>query len=212
MTTTPLTKQDRKNRAVRTWILIIGTLFVLAMAYGSGMRGQVKKLQAVNEERKVDGQDLRLSHGGLLLRRVLLQQMEARRQADLALLELDNRNFGTAQEHLTQAVALLNTAREAAASAAAEGEAVTVPETGDAADRLSAIKLTAGDDTGAQRTQILGVMQQLDRSLNSFLPGYLQSAASFDDELKAKLKKKNMFKPSLNDVPQIPGNDVTRTR
>jgi hypothetical protein len=39
----------------------------------------------------------------------MVRQLEARRQLHLTLLELDKRNFGTAQEHLAGAAILLGT-------------------------------------------------------------------------------------------------------
>ncbi|MBC8102481.1 MAG: hypothetical protein H7Z41_07815, partial [Cytophagales bacterium] len=86
----------KKNQIVRSTILVIGTIVVIAMAYGSGMRAQVRKLTKINEERKVERRDLRLGQIDLRTSQALTQQLEARRQVALALLELDRRNFGAA--------------------------------------------------------------------------------------------------------------------
>jgi hypothetical protein len=203
--------QEKKNRTVRTVILVTGTLFVLAMAYGSGMRGQVKKLKAMNEERKVVQRDLRFAYGDLRLRLTLVRQLEARRLVHTALLELDKRNFGVAQEQLSKAATLL---RESAAAATGNGDdrEVIVPNIGDAADRLEAIKLVASEDFGEQRTQLLTVADQMDKAFADYLPNYLEKAAASDDAVKAKMKADGFYKPTMNDVPQLSGNDVTRTQ
>ena len=63
----------KKNQRFRAALLIVGTIFVLGMAYGSGMRGQVKKLQSFHEQLVTVRRDLRLSQIDLRASQALAQ-------------------------------------------------------------------------------------------------------------------------------------------
>lgn len=99
------------------WIILVsGTLFILAMTYGSGMRSQVKKLQKLTEEYKITRRNLRSSELARKADIALLHQLEARRELDLVLQAIAQRNFGIANELLKSIVAHLNTAKQAEAA------------------------------------------------------------------------------------------------
>lgn len=197
----------RKDIVVRSLILIIGTLFVLSMAYGSGMRAQKRIVDSINEERKIAERDLRQAAGSLQVRLVLLRQLEARRLMHAALLELDRRNFGTAQGSLNQAVALLKEAGEAIATTQA-----VAPDLASVASGLAEVQLVASEDFGVQRGRVVALSEEADAKISAFLPSFLEQAAASDDALRTHLRQRGADKPTMNDVPQTPGNDVTRTR
>ncbi len=77
-------------------------------------------------------------------------RLEARRRMHLALIALDDRNFGTAQEHVTIARSWL---------ASAKGADVEVLKLG--AD-LEAFKVVASEDVGEQRTKMIALCKRLD--------------------------------------------------
>ena len=187
-----------KDRWVRWGILIIGSAIILAIFYGSGMRAQTKRLQAINEQRKVAEQNYRDAQREQRIRLAVAQQLEGRRQASLALLELDKRNFGAAQERLSEASKRLQAANVADSS---------VPNLAAIAEKFGAINLVATPDTGAQRTTILALVDEMDKAMTDFTPDFLNRSVAADTANPIK-------KPTMNDVPLPPamGNDVTRVK
>jgi hypothetical protein len=85
----------------------------------------------------------------LELEQAKVRELEGRRQLALALLALDERNFGTAQSHLKQASALLGETKGDAAMA-------------ELTAAIAAYTLVATDDTGAQRKQLLDWTRKFD--------------------------------------------------
>lgn len=77
-------------------------------------------------------------------------RLEARRQLDLALIALDERNFGIAQERLDAARAFLASTKGAD------------PELAKLAADVEATKLVAAEDLGDQRKRLLGFLKRLD--------------------------------------------------
>ncbi len=77
-------------------------------------------------------------------------RLEARRQLDLALIALEERNFGIAQERLESSRAFL---------AATKGGD---PELAKLAGEIEATKLVAAEDLGDQRKKLLGLLKRLD--------------------------------------------------
>lgn len=192
----------KKNQRFRAALLIVGTIFVLGMAYGSGMRGQVKKLQDFHEQLVTVRRDLRLSQIDLRASQALAQQLEARRQVTLALGELDKRNFGAAQERLTEAASRLKTvqkANDSARSAKPQQPSVAAADLTAIGTQIKRINLVATSDTGAQREQLLAVAAQMDTELGKVAP-----------KANAEFAAVTVDPPTLNDVPQLPGNDVTQ--
>jgi|GEM_PF-2299451 hypothetical protein len=189
--TTPATPNPARDRTVRLVILIGGFLFLLAMAYGSGMRAKVGEVKRMNEQRKVLQTDLRATELSLVAREAQLQQWEARRLLSSALEELDRRNFGTAQERLREAAARLETAQKA-------GAATTADLTEQAA-RLKSLDLPASANIEAQRVQVLTLAREMDAALAPLAP-------KPDEMYVVKTPR-----PTANDVP-VYGNDVTRVK
>lgn len=192
----------RKNQAFRVALLVVGTIFVLGMAYGSGMRRQTKKLQDQNELLITARRDLRLSQMDARTSEALAQQLEARRQVALALGELDRRNFGAAQERLAESASRLETVRQANVAAQAakpQQPAVSFADLTTIATQIKKIDLVATPDTGTQRERILALAAQMDTELGKTVP-----------KPDAEFTSVTVAPPTLNDVPQLPGNDVTK--
>ncbi|MES2459441.1 MAG: hypothetical protein V4671_02575 [Armatimonadota bacterium] len=192
----------KKNKAFRIALMTVGIIFVLGMAYGSGMRAQVHKLQKKNEEVKTARRDLRLSQMDLRTSQALAQQLEARRQVALALNELDKRNFGAAQERLAESALRLETvqkANENALAAKPQQPALSIADLTSFASEIKQIDLVATPDTGAQRERLLALAAQMDAELGKAVP-----------KPEAEFASITVPPPTLNDVPQVPGNDVTK--
>ena len=105
---------------VQWTILVTGSLFVLGIAYGSGMRSQTKKLQTLTQELKINRRNLRASELARHADIALMHQLEARRLLDQVLEAIAQRNFGIAQEQLKTAALHLETAQQAQAANTAE--------------------------------------------------------------------------------------------
>jgi hypothetical protein len=114
------TPQEELNRKMRTIILVVGTVIVLAMTYGSGMRSQVRKLKAQYEQVKVYKQETRLAQIAVRGRDAQLQQWEARRLLDLAQRAAASGDAAGARAHQDEAVARLETADKADAAITAD--------------------------------------------------------------------------------------------
>lgn len=137
-------------------ILILGTLFVLAMTYGSGMKSQTKKLQKLTQEYKIARRNLRASELARHADIALLHQLEARRLLDKTLELLAQRNYGLAQEQLKAIVAHLETAKQAEAANTAALDAL-IPAVGALGETPDPTKLTE-------------LAQQMDRELDKVSP------------------------------------------
>jgi hypothetical protein len=192
----------------RTIMLTLGTIVVLAMTYGSGMSAEIHKIQAINETLKSAKSDLRVTQMDLRTSDALIQQLEARRQLDLALAALDQRNFGIAQQRLDEAAVRLLLVEQADQAAKAHPvetadyvyqPPVSTLDLSALAGQIKGTALATTPDIGAQRQQILGFVSQLDAQLGRVvLPA------------DAPLPPVTVKPPTLNDVPETPGNDVTR--
>jgi hypothetical protein len=160
MTTTPppatRTSSQRKDWWVRATILGLGTLIVIAMAYGSGMRATARKVKAKDAVLGETRSRLSALQVRSDAQAAAINRLEARRHLHLALLALDERNFGIAQQHVETAAARLQAAADSQRS-------------GDAAALSSDIKntqlLAAGGDLGAQRERVLTFARRLDALL-----------------------------------------------
>ena len=205
MSASPAASADARKRTV---ILTLGTVIVLAMTYGSGMRAEQHKIKKINDQFKVAKSDLRVAQMDLRASQALTQQLEARRQIDLALTALDQRNFGTAQDRLTEASARLSAIEAVNAYAKAHpiqtGDTpyqppVSTLDLSSLAAQLKAITVPTTTDPGAERQEIQKLAAQLDESLGQVVP-----------KADTPLAPVTLKPPTLNDVPETPGNDVTR--
>jgi hypothetical protein len=190
----PSKKGPLDQKMVQRMILIGGTLIVLAMTYGAGMRRQVGALKAMNEQRKIVEQEYREAQRDLHIRLAVAYQLEARRHIALATDEMEKRNFGVAQEHIGTATKLLETAQAANTNAA--DLSAYIP-------RLTRTNLTATENIGEQRTALNNLARELDATLNGFVPDFLTAKSQEDAANPIK-------KATMNDVPLPPGNEVGR--
>ena len=149
----------------RKFILISGSLIILAMAYGSGMRGQVKKLQNITQDLKIARRGLRSSELARRADIALLHQLEARRLLDLALEAIAARNYGIATQQLKAAVAHVETASGAQAA-----------NTADLAPVLPKLKALSGE-SNPNPSQVSELAHQMDTALDKVAPkaDYLSS-------------------------------------
>ncbi len=105
-----------KFNKIQWTILITGTLFILGIAYGSGMRSQTKKLQNLTQDLKIIRRSLRASELARQSDIALLHQLEARRLLDRTLEAIAARNYGIANTHLKTIAVHLTTAQQASAA------------------------------------------------------------------------------------------------
>ncbi|MDX2051316.1 MAG: hypothetical protein SFV15_02930 [Polyangiaceae bacterium] len=82
------------------------------------------------------------------------QKLEARRQLHLALMALEDRNFGTAQKTLTQAGAILRASQPS-------------DEFSELAGEIENYKFVAGEDVSTDRQKVLGFTQRFDQLLSA---------------------------------------------
>jgi len=138
---------------VKRWAIGFGALVAsLAAAYGTG-RYQGKLTTDAAEARATQREsEKQRATGEFDAQRDRAIRLEARRRLHLAVLAVDERNFGVAEGHLTKAGALLGRAK------------------GDAAlDRLASeitgTKLSATDDLGATRKRLLDWVSAFDTAM-----------------------------------------------
>jgi hypothetical protein len=140
---------DTRSRAKRALVYTGLGLGALGAAYGTG-RLQTQGAVSEAREQTVERAAAEAEQGKLRAEAAgKVRELEGRRRLSLALVTLDERNFGTAQRHLTKAGALL---AESKGDAALEELARTV----------SAYKLVAADDIGTQRKQLMDFTQRFD--------------------------------------------------
>lgn len=141
----------------RTWLIAAGSvLAALLLAYGIGRLQGAAQLDEVEAkaERALETEQQASSklQAELEAERSRASRLESRRRLHLALLALDERNFGTAQAQLAGAARLLEKSRL---------------ETGSDLDKLKAqlagYKLVAGEDVGQQRDYLLGLTRRFDQ-------------------------------------------------
>jgi hypothetical protein len=147
---------------IRRLILGIGSLVVLAMVYGSGMRQSTRKLRVLENTLKVARQDARSAQLALQAREAQLQQLEARRQLALALSALDARNYGIASERVAEAARRLQTAESVGAA--------TTADTGTLSRTLTSFQIPAGANLEQPRSALLDAAKELDAALRKVVP------------------------------------------
>lgn len=185
-----LLQRTVKNRTVRIVILTLGALYIMAMFYGGGMKRKVKEAQAIDEKRKTALREYRLSQMDLRLRLATMQQLEGRRQVGLAVVSAQSGNTADAQKHVGDALHLLIDADGA--------------ETSNADLSNEIVTLQQLEKGGATVPALSSVAAQMDAALDKQVPGIIRTA-TIDD------KAHPIVPPTMNDVPQLPGNDVTST-
>jgi len=101
------------QKQVRQFLLVGGAVFAIAMAYGSGMRAQVRVIQKEHEQYKIFRQEARVGQLAVRGREAQVQQLEARRLLDVAENALKRGDTSAAQTAVRTAVTRLETAQAA---------------------------------------------------------------------------------------------------
>lgn len=134
------------GRFKRALIVLLVVAASIGIAYGAG-RLQTSSAIDAAEERAAKATEARTAAEAKLI--AVEARLEARRRLHLAAIQLEQRNFGSAEQHLSATGALL-------AKSKPEGELERLR-----ADVASA-RLKASDDIAAQRTRIAGWIARFD--------------------------------------------------
>lgn len=126
-------------------------LAMLGAAYGTGRFQTSQAIDAAEQKTAEAEQARKATEVNLADERNTIKKLEARRHLHLALLALDRRNFGIAQDHIEQAARLL------AGHVAGELENVRAA--------LASMKLLATEDLETQRSKILSLVERFDKTL-----------------------------------------------
>lgn len=129
-------------------------LALLAVTYGVGRYQGAQTAGAADERAKEAANERAKSETSLSSERARVTQLEARRRVHLALIALDARNFGIAQEQLTNAGKLIQNSAPAKDSELAK-----------LGDELASSRLVATEDMGSQRSKLLAWTQRFDAAL-----------------------------------------------
>lgn len=140
-----------KTKLKRGAVWTVAGLAALGAAYGAGRLQTSQKIDAAREETAGVTRAKQATEQTLTEERSKVHRLEARRQVHLALLALEKRNFGIAQEHLERAAKLL------AGHVSGELESVRAS--------LASFKLLATEDLEAQRGRLLEVTRRFDAAL-----------------------------------------------
>lgn len=131
----------KKAKAKQIAILTLAAALVLSVAYAVGRLQTSKAIDAAESETAEAVNATKAVEQTLASERNTIKKLEARRQLHLALLALDKRNFGIAQEHVDVAARLLN------GHVSGDLEAIR--------SSLSGFRLLATEDLEVQRAKVL---------------------------------------------------------
>ena len=142
-------------------VAIVGgvALATLATAYGVGRLQGAANTRAADERAQGEVDKREQTEGALASEKARVQRLEARRRLHLALLALDDRNFGIAQEHVTAAGKLLT-------ASAPEKDS----ELSKLASEITSEKLVATEDLGVQRGRLVGWARRMDAAMPPLKP------------------------------------------
>jgi hypothetical protein len=135
-------------RRLKLWLvgIVSGTLAV-AIAFGLGFYRGRTEVEDLKKQQETALANMRAGESKVA-------KLEARRRLHLAIVAVDDRNFGIAQRELEEA------AKALAASHPAAGSEIEKLKT-----QLSSAKLVATEDLGVQRLRILAWANALDKQL-----------------------------------------------
>ena len=92
--------RDARNRII---IALVVALVIIVVAYGVGLGQGMRQARAVREMQRTAEDQRDAARLEVTTRDATIRELEARRQLHLALMALDERNFGIAQKHLNAA-------------------------------------------------------------------------------------------------------------
>lgn len=145
---TPKTPSKGKRMLIASGAIMAG----LGAAYGGGrLQGHSAVSESEDRRGKTEAEAQSIKRD-LDAANAKIKQLDARRHLHLALMSMEQRNFGIAQEHVTSAGTLLQ-------ASSPEGELKKL------ADELRAFKLTASEDQSKERQALLGFAEKLDKIL-----------------------------------------------
>lgn len=151
LTNSPASVSPWKAKLKRITVYTGASLAALAAAYGVGRFQTSNAIDAADQKTAEIARARTATEQTLAEERNTIKKLEARRHMHLAMLSLDKRNFGIAQEHLDHAARLL------AGHAAGELENIRAG--------LAATKLLATEDLETQRTKLLDATKRFDGAL-----------------------------------------------
>ena len=146
---TPQTKpavETGTGRFKRAMIVVAVVAASVGIAYGAGRLQTASAISSAEERASQSAQGQSAAEAQL---REVQGRLEARRRLHLALIQLEERNFGIAEQHLTAAAALL-------AKSKPDGELEQLRAA------IAGARLKASDDVAAQRTKIAGWISRFD--------------------------------------------------
>lgn len=156
LTTPSVQVKPWKSKLKRVAIQAALALAALGAAYGVGRLQTAQKIDAAEKQTEQVRQAELAAQRALLEERNATKKLEARRQLSLALVALDRRNFGIAQEELAEAARLL------AGHSSGELEAVRAG--------IAATRLVATEDLETQRGKILDFVRRFDGAVPEIKP------------------------------------------
>ena len=178
------------QKQVRQFLLIGGGIFALTMAYGSGMRAQVRVIKEQHELYKIFRQEARVGQLAVRGREAQVQQLEARRLLAVAQNDLERGDIAAAKDSVSQAVTRLKTAQTADAATGVDFAALTAD--------LQTVPL---DNAPGAKRALHGLADAMDA----------QFARSSALPAPDALTKVSIAPPTDNEKPTL-GNDVTRIK
>lgn len=146
---TPGPSSSKVNLAV---VAGLAALVAVAIAYGVGRMQVAPKLRQAEAAVSSATQAAKAAHAKAQAEHSRVLRLEARRRFDLALLALDDRNFGIAQTDLKAAAALIHKSAPSADSDLAKLEA-----------RVEKMNLTVTQDLASERNQLVELIRRFDQ-------------------------------------------------
>jgi uncharacterized protein HemX len=129
-------------------------LVAIAVAYGVGRVQGGQATSAADERAKAAASEREKAGQALSDEKGVTQRLEARRRLHLALVALDERNFGIAEQHVAAAGKLIQKS-----GAPKDGEMAKL------GDELASGRLVATEDVGSQRSKLLGWAKRFDATM-----------------------------------------------
>lgn len=151
LTTPSVTASPWQAKLKRGAILAGVALAALGAAYGAGRLQTARAIDSAEAKAAEVSRAEKAALERVTAEQNTVKKLEARRRLHLALIALDQRNFGIAQEHLTEGARLL--------------EGHTTGDLEEIRASLASLKLVATEDLETQRSKILQLVRRFDDAL-----------------------------------------------
>lgn len=149
----PSAAKQRKAGS-RLLYLVLGALLALLASYVIGRLQTASRIEVAEKRATEAKKTTEKKVSELSVERDEVARLEARRRLHLALVALDSRNFGIAQEHLTAAASLLSKSHPDKSSDLAK-----------IAAEITGYHLKASEDVGAERDRLMGWVRRFDAAM-----------------------------------------------